>query len=110
MRYLIMLLVLLFATSVFAYEPGYCPITGRQIISGGRTMPNYAIASFELDNGSIMPVAVDKDAVITEADFPRIMEYVKQGWLWEISRKNWTEEQTNAYKEMFFNLYIVRRI
>lgn len=115
----VMTLVLLFGSALSLpihleadeYKPGFCPISGRQIIDNyGRTLPNYAIIWFELDNGSRMPVAVDKGASVIEADFERIMEHVKDGWDWEIRRKKWTPEEIQDYKNTFFNLKIKRII
>ncbi len=59
-----------------------------------------------------MPVAVDKIILnsITEADFPKIMQHVIDGWQWEINSKKWSPKQIQDYKDAFFNLTIVRLI
>lgn len=110
------ILLLLFLCSVVfgsiyagEYKPGICPITGKTIISTfGKRLTNYRVAWFELDNGSRMPVAVDKDAMISEEDFDKIMEHVIAGWEWEISNKKWSPKQIQDYKDAFFNLKIKR--
>jgi len=71
-------------------------------------MPNYKIVYFKMSNDTVMVVCVDKDAIITEADFPKIMEHVKKGWQWEINRKKWTPKQIQDYKDAFFNLTITK--
>lgn len=93
------------------YKFGYCPLTNNQIIDvTGRPLPNYRIVFFELSNGSIMPLAVDESIVghITEANFEKIMEWVRAGWLWEINQKKWTPKQIQEYKDTFFGLTITR--
>ncbi len=55
-----------------------------------------------------MPVAVDKDAMISEEDFEKIMQYIEDGWQWNINRKKWTPERIQNYKDRFFNLTIER--
>lgn len=95
------------------FKFGYCPITGNQIItSDGKILPNYRIVWFDLSNGSKMPLAVDMEAVniISEADFERIMDWVRQGWMFEINNKKWTPKEIQDYKDKFFNLTIVRYI
>ena len=93
------------------FKFGYCPITGNQIIDeSGRILPNYAIVWFELDNGSKMPLAVDKESMITEADFTKIMDWVRAGWMYEINEKKWTPKEIQHYKDTYFGLKIVRII
>lgn len=99
--------ILILATTAYAYTPGFCPITNKRIINrSGRAQKNYTILWFELDNGSRMPVAMDKSATITEADFEKIMQHVRDGWQWEINQKKWTPKQIQDYKDAFFNLKI----
>ena len=93
------------------YKFGYCPITGNQIIDvTGRPLPNYRIVWFELSNGSRMPLAIDEEAIglITEADFERIMSWVRAGWQWEINQKKWTPQQIQDYKDTYFGLTIIK--
>ena len=95
------------------FKFGYCSITGNQIIDdNGRALSNYRLVIFELDNGSRMPFPIDVEAVnaITEADYPRIMDWVRAGWMFEINNKHWTPKEIQDYKDTFFNLKIVRRI
>lgn len=93
------------------YKPGFCPVTEKRIINrSGRAQSNYRIAWFELNNGSRMPVAVDKDAMISEEDFEKIMQHIIDGWQWEINQKKWTPEQIQSYKDTYFNLTIEKII
>jgi len=57
-----------------------------------------------------MPLAVDKSAIVTEADFEKIMEHVRAGWEWELSKKKIKPKDVKNYKDEFFNLTIERII
>ena len=76
-----------------------------------RPNEEYTEIWFEFSDGTGKIGFCKKHALdLTEQDYPKIMDGVRQGWSKEFEINKWTKEQIQDYTMRFFTITIVRRL